>query len=141
MWSFYNAIAGLYCASYIMQIFNICIAGPPSPIGTITVVDEVCSVDFTISWDPVTSNPVCGSLLHDVMISPSDGVMMMRITDTSYNFTGLIPATSYTVTVVGRNDAGVGQSMITNVTTHNRNSVLLGKFECYLCALIPIIDD
>jgi len=34
----------------------------------------------------------------------------MRITDTSYNFTGLAPDNSYTVTVVGRNNAGVGES-------------------------------
>ena len=42
---------------------------------------------------------------------------MMRITDTSYNFTGLIPDNSYTVTVAGRNDAGVGES--TNVVVVN----------------------
>ena len=35
---------------------------------------------------------------------------MMRITDTSYNFTGLISDNSYTVTVAGRNSAGVGES-------------------------------
>ncbi|XP_065915150.1 mucin-17-like isoform X4 [Dysidea avara] len=35
---------------------------------------------------------------------------MMRITDTSYNFTGLTPDNSYTVTVAGRNSAGVGES-------------------------------
>jgi len=35
----------------------------------------------------------------------------MRITDTSYNFTGLSPDNSYTVTVTGRNDAGVGESV------------------------------
>ena len=66
---------------------------------------------------------------------------MIKITDTSYNVTGLIPTTSYTVTVAGRNDVGVGQSMITNVTTHNKNNVLLGKFKCYICALITIIDE
>ena len=35
---------------------------------------------------------------------------MMRITDTSYNFTGLTPDNSYTATVAGRNVAGVGES-------------------------------
>ena len=47
---------------------------------------------------------------YDVTISPSDGVVMMRITDTFYNFTGLTPDNSYTVTVAGRNNAGVGES-------------------------------
>ena len=63
-----------------------------------------------ISWDPVTSDPVCGPVSYDITISPSDGVVMMRITDTSYNFTGLTPDNNYTVTVAGRNDAGVGES-------------------------------
>ena len=42
-------------------------------------------------------------------ISPSDGVVVMRITDTTYSFTALIPGT-YNVTVAGNNMAGVGQS-------------------------------
>jgi len=51
-----------------------------------------------------------------VTISPFDGVIMKKITDSSYNFTGLTPDNSYTVTVVGRNRAGVGESrMMTTV--------------------------
>ena len=50
---------------------------------------------------------------------------MMRITNTSYNFTGLTPDNSYTVTVAGRNDAGVGES-----TT--RMASVAGNFsECF----------
>jgi len=63
-----------------------------------------------ISWDPVSSDPVCGPVSYNVTISPSDGVVMMRITDTFYNFTGLTLDNNYTVTVAGRNDAGVGES-------------------------------
>ena len=37
---------------------------------------------------------------------------MMRITDTSYNLTGLQFGINYTVTVAGRNDAGVGVSIV-----------------------------
>ena len=80
------------------------------------------------SWDPVSSHPVCEPLSYDVTISPSDGVMMMRITDTSYNFTGLTLNTYYTVTVAGRNNAGVGESVsvtvnsstIANVVPHGK---------------------
>jgi len=43
-----------------------------------------------------------------VTVSPSDGVIT-RITNTSYNFTGLTPDNSYTVTVAGRNNVGVGR--------------------------------
>jgi len=54
---------------------------------------------------------VCGPVSYNVTISPSDGVMM-RITNIFYNFTGLTPGTSYTVTVAGINMAGVGESNI-----------------------------
>ena len=100
---------------------------------------EACSVNFNMSWGAVTSNPVCGLLLYDVTISPSDGVTMMRITDTSYSFAGLLNATIYTVTVAGRNAAGVGLSNMEMVTTPNLNSFLPGNFECYICVLISVI--
>ena len=89
--------------------------GPPSSGNFIST--NICINDFTISWDLFTSDPVCEPVSYDVTISPYDGVMMMRITDTSYNFTGLTPDNSYTVTVAGRNDAGVGES--TNVVVVN----------------------
>jgi len=63
-----------------------------------------------VSWDPVTSDLVCGPVSYDVTISPFDGALIMRITDTSNKFTGLTPDNSYTVTVTGRNNAGVGRS-------------------------------
>ena len=46
---------------------------------------------------------------------------MMKITDTAYNITGLTPDTSYTVTVAGKNDAGIGKfiKMITTVAGKN----------------------
>ena len=91
------------------------------------MISEACSVNFSISWNDVTSDLVCGSLLYDVTISPSDGVTMMRITDTSYRFAGLLNATIYIVTVAGRNDAGVGEPNMTIVTTPNLNSLLPGK--------------
>ena len=62
---------------------------------------------FAISWNPVPSDPVCGQVSYEVTLASSDGVtMMMEITDTFYNFTGLEPDNSYTVTVAGRNHAG-----------------------------------
>ena len=90
-------------------------AGPPFSVESFSI-GEVCINDFSVSWDPVTGNPVCGPVSYDVTISSSDGVVM-RTTDTSYNFTGLMPNNSYTVTVAGRNDAGVGGLDILNVPT------------------------
>jgi len=43
------------------------------------------------------------------MISSSDGVVVNTTIQTSYNFTGLTPDNNYTVTVAGRNDAGMGE--------------------------------
>ena len=91
----------LFCVSVVFDL-------PP-------VVDDIRSSEICletsviVSWDPL---PLCGPVSYDVTISPSDGVMMMRITDTSYNFTGLTTNNSYTVTVAGRNDAGVGESSL-----------------------------
>ena len=90
--------------------------GPPATSTNVIAVN-ICLTDFTASWDPVTSDPVCGPVSYDVTISSSNGVMMMRITDTSYNFTGLIPDSSYTVTVAGINNAGVGRSSSTTIRT------------------------
>ena len=126
----------LAVAIQLHTVFNhVCVAGPPFPNGMITVVD-LCLVDFALSWNPFSSNPVCGSVSYDVMILPSDGVMMMRITDTSYNFTRVLPDTAYTVTVTGINDDGMGLQSMMIINPRNRTSVLPGK----LLLFISIID-
>ena len=84
--------------------------GPPSPISNITI-NDTCLTYVTLSWIAFSSSPECGSVSYDVIISPSDGVTMMSITDTLYNFTGLTSNTNYTVTVVGINRAGAGESI------------------------------
>jgi len=83
-----------------------------------------CSRYFTVSWSPPSSDPVCGPVSYDVIISSSDGVIMMRITNTSYNITGLTPGISYTVTVAGINMAGVGKSNMITVSTLNVNEAV-----------------
>ena len=97
-------------------------SGPPATL-TNVIAANICLTDFTASWDPVTSDPVCGPVSYDVTISPSGGVTMMRITDISYNFTGLIPNISYTVTVAGRNNAGVGRSSSTTIRTFQNSKL------------------
>ena len=104
-------------------------AGPPS-IGNM-ITTNICINDVTISWDHVTSDPTCGPVSYDVTISSSEsgGVMMMRITDTSYNFTELTPDNSYTVTVAGRNNVGVGESSVRVVnTTTLAKAIPTGKY-------------
>ena len=84
------------------------IAGPPAVSGINTTASGCLST--LVSWGLVTSDPVCGSVSYDVTFSSDSGVLMIQTTDTSYNFTWLTPDKNYTVTVVGRNDAGVGES-------------------------------
>jgi len=102
------------------------IIGPPTPVGSL-METTICSRYFTVSWSPPGSDPVCGPVSYDVTISPSDG-RMMRITNTFYNFTGLRPGTSYTVTVAGINMAGVGESNMITVNTLNVNEVITGEY-------------
>ena len=100
----------------VMTVIFTFFTGPPSPITSITASDTSClttKYNVIVSWDPSTSDPVCGPLSYNVTISPSDGVTVMRITDTTYNFTTLTPGTDYTVTVAANNMAGVGQSNMT----------------------------
>jgi len=96
------------------------ILGPPSPVSGIFTTASGC-LSTIVSWDPVASDPVCGPVSYDVAISPSDGVMMMRITDNSYNFTGLTPDNSYTVTVASRNIVGVGRPFSGTVSVEGNN--------------------
>ena len=81
---------------------------------SITASDTSCLTTYAvISWTPSSGHSVCGPVSYDVNVSPSDGVLLIRITDTSYNFTGLTPDTNYTVTVAASNMAGVGESDMT----------------------------
>ena len=80
--------------------------GAPLPNGNLTITEAGC-LSYNLSWDPFTSDQVCGSLSYDVTIKPSDGVTMMRITNTSYNLAGLSHNTIYSINVVGINDAGM----------------------------------
>ena len=107
--------ACMHSQNNLLSSTHVCvyILGPPSPVSSSILNSDACTATFvTISWDPVTSDPVCGPVSYDMIISSSDAVMMIRITDTAYNFTGLTPDKSYTVTVAGRNDAGVGEAIM-----------------------------
>ena len=105
------------------------VSDPPPAVDNIRRSEICLETSVIVSWDPV---PVCGPVLYDVTISPSDGVVMMRITDTSYNFTGLTPDNSYTVTVAGRNDAGMGESSMIMFNKPNMNeAVPSGEYQCW----------
>jgi len=84
------------------------VGGPPSALQNLQV-RRGC-INAAVSWNPVSSDEVCGPVSYNVTLTSSDGVVMMRTIDTSYDFTGLTPNNNYTVTVAGRNVAGVGSA-------------------------------
>jgi len=106
---------------YPKQLFT----DPPSPVDGIRVCDaSYYKSSAAVTWSPSSGDPVCGPVSYNVTISPSDGVMMVRITNTFYNFTGLTPGTNYTVTVAGINMAGIGESNMIMFYIPNVNIVI-----------------
>ena len=76
------------------------------------VIDEICTNDFTLSWT-ATSNET--GLSYTVVLSlPSQS---LTTTNTSYNFTELIPNVTYNVTVVASSNSGSGIPAVIMVTT------------------------
>ena len=98
--------------------------GSPSFVYNLTVsVSCNCFRGLIIraSWDPATSNPLCGSIVYETMLSLSNGTIV-RMTGTTNKFqffSGIHvrPATHYNVTVASRNYAGVGESRTISIST------------------------
>ena len=59
----------------------------------------------------------CGPVSYTVTISSDGMIMMMVITDTFYNFTGLLPGTIYNVSIEPSNMAGSGQAFAAVIIT------------------------
>jgi len=77
-----------------------------SPTPSITVT-EIGMNTITISWTNSSSDPdnVCGPVMYKVTISGSD-INNTNTTNTNMNtFTGLIPNTNYTITIMPYNEA------------------------------------
>jgi len=93
--------------------------GSPSSVRNLAAMVNCLSINVT--WDPATGNPLCGVISYDVMLSLSNGTIVM-MTSTTFNFhtfSDLRSATNYTVTVASRNNAGVGESV--RVTSRTRS--------------------
>ena len=78
----------------------------PSSINSVN--SETCLNDIMLSWNVMSDLMACGPVSYTVTIT-SDG-MMIYTTDTSHDFTGLIPGTDYTVSIESSNMAGSGQA-------------------------------
>ena len=93
---------------------NLCYSIDPPAITSI-VVTEVCTNDFTVSWTAASNEE---GLSYGVTVSPSN-TTAAPILETSYNFTGLMPATSYVVSIFSTIDYStcVGVPYNTIITT------------------------
>ena len=110
--------------------FYVCV-DVPSPRGEVILTRESC-LSILAKFDQFRNNPECGPVSYDVIISPSNGVAI-KITTTSFNFTRLIPNNNYTVTVTGRDNAGVGTTLsdMMPIGKHYSNAVYI-LITCYV---------
>ncbi|XP_065915845.1 adhesion G protein-coupled receptor L4-like isoform X2 [Dysidea avara] len=88
---------------------TITVAGPPStPSVNVYISNPNGCLNITFTWNSVNSDPVCGSVLYEVTVSTPNSVVLFT-DETSYFFDIFRYNTRYNITVVGRNDAGVGE--------------------------------
>ena len=103
--------------------------GPPSAINNF-IIQEICNTTISgVSWTLSSGDPVCGPVSHELTISPTDQmIIIMRLTDNSYDITGLTPDTSYNLTVISSNMAGSVKSVMT-ISIPNKNDIVpSGKY-------------
>ena len=84
----------------------------PAGITTVEVTGR-CTNDFTLSWTAASNEE---RLSYTLSLVP-DGTAINPEMNTSYNVTGLMPDTTYTVSVYGRLIACLGIPYVTTVTT------------------------
>ena len=112
------------CSKCICAIFSICIhisIGSPSSVRNLIATVTCLQLSIRTIWDPATGNPLCGDISYDVMLSLSNGtiIMVTSTTNNFYTFSDSTPATDYYVTVAGRNNAGVGESVRVDITSQS----------------------
>ena len=80
--------------------------------------DTICLRDFTISWSDINNNLLCGGVSEYVLTVTPDGIIIQLSSTTfSYNITGLMPDTTYGVTVTAIFQSGDTTMANINVTT------------------------
>ena len=72
--------------------------------------------EILVLWSPVDSDTVCGPVTYNITVMPSHGMIMM-ISDTVYNITGLHYNTNYTITVYASNNYTSGEPATLTVKT------------------------
>ena len=101
-------------------------AGPPGDISDMNI-NEITARSFTVKWNELSSNDLCGSVWHSVAVTVSKGgitiVTFTRLNN--YTVTGLNGNTSYNVSVAAYNNAGNSNATsVMTMTNNNGKSVI-----------------
>ena len=103
-----RSLVGMYVSMYGSIL---CFIDPPAI--TVMNVTEVCTNDSTVSWTAASNEE---GISYDVTLLPLN-ISVNPMMNTSYNFTGLMPATDYVVSIFSRINTCSGISTTTNLST------------------------
>ena len=100
------------CDNYVRMYTDSPSGTPSSPVLTYkNTLNEIL-----VSWSPVDSDTMCGPVTYNITVMPSHGMIMM-ISDTVHNITGLHYNTNYTITVYAANNYTSGEPATVTVKT------------------------
>ena len=115
----YICIHMIHICTYVYTCISHIVDAPS--IDSITVV-EACENDFTVSWTTTSSDI---RLSYNVTLSPPSSVPLMITMNNSYNFTGLIPNATYSVTIrAGESTQCLGAPTTMMITTPRSGPVV-----------------
>ncbi len=94
---------------------TVTVTTPKPPAPTNLTVSNITTTGATVTWDPVSGAESYNVYLNDFLYAA-------YVTGTSYNITGLDPATSYTVRVTAVISNVEGESATTSFTTYDQSA-------------------
>ncbi|RKO67157.1 Kelch repeat-containing protein [Desulfofundulus salinus] len=94
---------------------TVTVTTPKPPAPTNLTVSNITSTGATVTWDPVQEAESYNVYLNDFLYAA-------YVTDTSYNITGLDPATNYTVRVTAVISNVEGDPATTSFTTYDQSA-------------------
>ena len=103
----------MYIRTYIRTFVCLTFTGILSSL-VLTYVSTLNEI--LVLWSPVDSDTVCGPVKYNITVMPSHG-MIMIISDTVYNISGLHYNTNYTITVRATNNYTSGKPATLTVKT------------------------
>ena len=113
---------------------NYFLSGPPSILSpSVYYVGGNGCLNVTISWDSATNNSVCGPVFYEVTPPAPNSVVTIisHSGEAFYTLDVFRFNARYNITVVGRNDAGVGEHRVISVSTQLLTGGILPQGKLY----------